>query len=239
MLHGFAGNAPKGAAIVGDGANPNGGLILDKAGNVYGTTLWGGNTLGECKGVQGSAGCGTVFELSPPSAPGGEWTETILHRFSGSDGGNPEAGVIADGEGNLYGTTYGGGSGPYGLAFKLNTPKEKLQGWTETPLYVFGANNHGWNPDAGLAFDSMRRLYGTTLGSATNHGEVYRLETVTASGEMAEIPLYNFKDSPDGAHPDGPLIFDQAGNIYGITEGGGTGTDCIYGGCGTVYELSP
>jgi hypothetical protein len=239
MLHGFAGNAPKGAAIVGDGANPNGGLILDKAGNVYGTTLWGGNTLGECKGVQGSAGCGTVFELSPPSAPDGEWTETILHRFSGSDGGNPEAGVIADGEGNLYGTTYGGGSGPYGLAFKLNTPKEKLQGWTETPLYVFGANNHGWNPDAGLAFDSMRRLYGTTLGSATNHGEVYRLETVTASGEMAEIPLYNFKDSPDGAHPDGPLIFDQAGNIYGITEGGGTGTDCIYGGCGTVYELSP
>jgi hypothetical protein len=132
LLHGFAGNAPKGAAIVGDGANPNGGLILDKAGNVY-----------------------------------------------------------------------------------------------------------GWNPDAGLAFDSMRRLYGTTLGSATNHGEVYRLGTVTASGEMTETPLYDFKDSPDGAHPDGPLVFDRAGNIYGITQGGGTGTDCIYGGCGTVYELSP
>ncbi|MGB7586706.1 MAG: choice-of-anchor tandem repeat GloVer-containing protein [Terriglobales bacterium] len=240
MLHGFAGNAPKGAAIVGDGANPNGGLILDNAGNVYGTTLWGGNTLGMCKGVQGSSGCGTVFELSPPRAPNGEWTETILHRFSGPDGVSPAAGVIADGEGNLYGTTEGGPrNGGYGEIFKLNKPTGSNLPWIDTELYLFKGGSNGWYPDSGVAFDSMGRLYGTTLGSATNRGEVYRLGTASASGEITAIPLYNFAGVPDGAHPDGPLVFDQKGNIYGITQGGGTGTGCNYGGCGTVYELSP
>jgi uncharacterized repeat protein (TIGR03803 family) len=236
VLHGFSGVTP--AEVMGDGANPNGDLILDSAGNVYGTTFFGGFTVGLCKKPKGSLGCGTVFELSPPGAPGGDWTEAILHRFDCKDGDNPAASVTADEEGNLYGTTYGG-PGPYGMAFRLNKPTNSQQVWTETALYLFGANNNGWNPGAGLTFDSIGRLYGTAIGTyPPYHGEIYRLAETNPNGSFDIDVFYDFAGSTNGGNPYGPLIFDQAGNIYGITQAGGTGTACL-GGCGTIYEISP
>ena len=104
VLHSFAGGS--------DGANPNGGLVLDSKGNVYGTTYGGGNESGEC----GSLGCGTAFELTPPTQKGCAWAENVLHRFNYNtlDASSPTAGLVLDRNGNLYGTSMSGGPGPGG-----------------------------------------------------------------------------------------------------------------------------
>jgi hypothetical protein len=98
-----------------DGYNPSGNLLADKAGNFYGTTVEGG-TGGSCGYDQN--GCGTVFEVSPPAQPGDPWVETVLYRFTGdSDGYWPTAALVADKNGNLYSTTYGGGTRDHGTIF--------------------------------------------------------------------------------------------------------------------------
>jgi uncharacterized repeat protein (TIGR03803 family) len=166
-----------------DGAIPFSSLILDAAGNLYGTTVDGGNTA-SCD----SDGCGTVFELTPKA--GGGWRETVLHRFASGtkDGHFPHAGVVFDASGNLYGTTAFGGSGPCtdgcGTVFEL-TP-QKSGGWTEKLLHSFTGKD-GRYAEAALVFDASGNLYGTTpVGGAYGYGTVFEL-TRKSGGTWAVV----------------------------------------------------
>jgi uncharacterized repeat protein (TIGR03803 family) len=205
-----------------DGDDPwFGSLILDGAGNLYGTTLRGG-----------TYGAGVVFELMPTMD--GNWTETVLHSFSqdGTDGCLPWGGVILDATGSLYGTTWVCGSNNAGVVFKLTPTGDGS--WTETLLHTFGGGTDGANPEAALIFDSAGNLYGTTSAGGNygyGYGTVFEL-VPNSSGGWTEQILYNFRNSPDGNAPDTPLVLDGAGNIYGATGGGGT-----YG-YGTAFELT-
>jgi uncharacterized repeat protein (TIGR03803 family) len=216
------------------GRHPTAGVILDKAGNVYGTTNEGGPPK-YC--TNEGEGCGLVFKLTSRS-DGGLWKETILHRFvGGMDGANPSSKLIFDAAGNLYGTTgYGGSSQPCGyfigcgVVFKL-TPTS-TQEWEETVLYRFSGAD-GAQPCCGLIFDAAGNLYGTTAsGGAYGMGTVFELD----SGGN-ETVLHSFNGN-DGADPEAGLLFDSAGNLYGTTFGGGTDTECP-GGCGVVFKLMP
>jgi uncharacterized repeat protein (TIGR03803 family) len=204
------------------GLYPNGSLIFDSAGNLYGTAGGGGSCSTD------STGCGLVFELSPSS---GGWTETILHAFSGTDGNYPTAGVVFDAKGNLYGTTYEGGAYNKGVVFEL-TPT--AGGWQEQVLYSFTGSGDGNIPSDGVILDSAGNVYGTTVLGGSNHqGVLYEL---TGSGSSwTENVLLNF-NSATGTGPS-PLAFDSAGNLYG-TFGGGGGNYNPYR-SGTIYELSP
>ncbi|MGA3054009.1 MAG: choice-of-anchor tandem repeat GloVer-containing protein [Candidatus Korobacteraceae bacterium] len=221
VLHSFNNNGG------GEGIRPLAGLVLDAAGNLYGTTYEGGLYVGSC----GSYGCGTVFELTPTA--GGGWTEQVLYYGfnNGGTGAYPGAGLIFDAAGNLYSTTSGGGYYYYpdGTVFEL-TPTVG-GGWTEQVLHNFGNGTDGNVPYAGLIFDNAGNLYGTTAGGGThNAGTVFKL-TPTEGGWTEQV-LHNFNDT-DGANPEAGLIFDAAGNLYGTTWFGGT-----YGN-GTVFELTP
>jgi uncharacterized repeat protein (TIGR03803 family) len=205
-----------------DGANPWSAVVIDAAGNLYGTTYFGG-----------SHSYGTVFRLSPSSTG---WQLTVLHTFTGSfDGGNPHAGVILDSAGNLYGTTYFGGRGN-GVVFELSPTST---GWKETVLHLFSGQNDGGYPGASLVFDGAGNLYGTTTAGGFNHqGVVFRLSPAS-SGTWNEAVLHAFTGGKDGAVPWGGLILDPAGNLYGTTLNGGNLTGCSGFGCGTAFKLSP
>jgi len=208
-----------------DGLYPNGGLILDAQGNLYGTTQNGGKDEN-----------GVVFEVSPSG------TETLLYRFAKASGFSPFAGLVRDASGNFYGTTKLGGAGRVGTVFKL-TPSG-----TETVLHSFADRpgtkkkpGDGWYPNTGVIFDAQGNLYGTTpVGGNYNCdppqgcGAVYE---VTQSGN--EELLYSFNGGSDGAGPSGPLVFDAGGNLYGTTAYGGSTTYCDGNGCGTVFKLTP
>jgi len=237
VLHGFKG-VPAGAQF-GDGANPNGGLVLDSRGAVYGTTYYGGNNVkGECQGGVGGTGCGIVFKLTPPSQKGGKWTEKVLHQFDGKDGSNSSAGVVFDGNGNLFGTTHFGPPHGFGLVFELKKPAGTVHSWTETVLHAFSDGNDGGYPIAGLIFDASGNLYGTALGGGVPGGVVFRLRPPKRGNSWPLTVLYNFTGSPDANHPTAGLSFDRRGNLYSTTELGGIGQSC-QGGCGTVFEVLP
>ena len=201
-----------------DGAYPRAGLIFDNAGNLYGTTS-GGGAYDE----------GAVFELMRKT--GGRWIERILHNFKGgADGAYPLANLIFDSSGNLYGTTYAGGSNADGTLFQL-APKAGGV-WTEKVLHSFGNGKDGEHPDAGLVLDATGNFYGTTYeGGANGFGTVFEL-TPKARGKWAEQVLHSF-GGKDGASPYASLIIDTAGNLYGTTFYGGVD------GAGTVFELTP
>jgi uncharacterized repeat protein (TIGR03803 family) len=148
-----------------DGANPVAGLIRDSEGALYGTTPFGG----------GPSQSGVVFKLTRPVPPATTWTETVLHRFKGApDGAFPQAGLIFDSKGALYGTTSNGGRLNNGAVFKLTPPVPPATKWTETVLYSFGEPPDGIIPLAGLIIDNSGALYGTTSGGGTaNHGTVF------------------------------------------------------------------
>ncbi|HTT84224.1 MAG TPA: choice-of-anchor tandem repeat GloVer-containing protein [Rhizomicrobium sp.] len=209
-----------------DGAWPYAGVIADKKGNLYGTTLSGGT--GAYEGC-GAYGCGTVFKLAP------DGTETVLHSFAGgSDGAVPIAGLIADKAGNLYGTTDEGGCGSCeygaGTVFKI------APNGTETVLLSFNGSD-GNSPRAGLIMDSAGNLYGTTwAGGANEGGDVFEL-----APDGTETVLYNFCSQPNCSDGDGPyagLLRDSQGNLYGTTSIGGANGSCSNG-CGTVFKLAP
>jgi uncharacterized repeat protein (TIGR03803 family) len=205
ILYSFTGGA--------DGAIPNGGLLRDTAGNLYGTTANGG-TLS----CEHGKGCGTVFKLDTTGK------ETVLHSFAGSDGANPNAGVVQDAAGNFYGTTFRGGASAHGTVFELD-PTGK-----ETLLHSF-AGKDGALPFAGLLFDGNASFYGTTTsGGVSGNGVVFVL-----NGGKVTV-LYKFKGGTDGAHLWGGLVRDAAGNLYGTTTGGGV-SGCSGYGCGTVFKL--
>jgi uncharacterized repeat protein (TIGR03803 family) len=229
VLHAFTGYPS-------DGAYPYAGLIADSKGNLYGTTNVGGASY--CSG----GGCGTVFALSPPASAGGAWTKTVLHSFGGNDGSSPQAGLIVDSKGNLYGTTNVGGASNAGTVFKLAPPASAGGAWTETVLYSFMGGSDGSNPVAGLIFDASGALYGTTShggpGCAPNYapqgcGTVFKLTPpASAGGAWTETVLYGFRAS-DGWYPAGGVIFDNSGALYGTTGAGGTLN------VGTVFKLTP
>jgi hypothetical protein len=218
-----------------DGANPNGGLIFDKRGAIYGTTQVGGGSSPLCDSV-GFIGCGTVFELKPPAKRGGIWIESLLHRFRGrpTDGSGPNGNLVLQ-SGNLYGTTIGGGKWESGLIFKLAPPTQAGGRWTETFIHEFNVAI-GYQPMAGLVQDSLGNLYGTIVAGGTTHaGSIFRLHPPPPGGKWQLQLLYTFTGVPDGAGPL-ELTFGKNGTIYGTTEYGGTCT-AFQGGCGTVFEI--
>jgi uncharacterized repeat protein (TIGR03803 family) len=215
------------------GHYPIGKLALDAQGNLYGTTAEGGNTVQGCP----PAGCGVVFELSPPSNGVGLWTETVLYTFCSEenciDGATPQAGMIFDSVGNLYGTTFVGGAQGVGTVFELSPNPGS---WAQTVLHNFGDSpSDGAYPVCGLILDKAGNLYGTTsLGAGT----VFELSP-TSNGWTENI-LYTFgtNGNKDGQTPYAGVTMDPAGNLYGTTQNGGT-YSCDQEGCGTVFELSP
>jgi uncharacterized repeat protein (TIGR03803 family) len=217
MIHRFTGGQ--------DGADPVAGLIADSEGNLYGTASAGG-----------TYGHGTVFKLSPLSQG---WKITVLHAFrSGNDGAQPTAPLVLDAAGNLYGTTVNGGSTKGGgTVFKVSPTSNG--GWRESVLYGFTGSD-GVYPEGGVTLDSSGNVYGTTLGGTFGHGNVFKLSP-NLTGRWTETVLYNFTGTSDGDYPfGGSLVFDSAGNLYGTTAFGGSGTGCqSWLTCGTVFKVSP
>ena len=207
-----------------DALFPFDGLIMDSAGNLYGTTHGGG-----------ASSMGAVFELSPSSS--GAWTEKVLFSFSGTNGMNPECALVFDSMGNLYGTTELGGANGFGTVFELSFSSGV---WSETVLHSLA--NDGTDPVypfAGLAIDSAGNLYGTGVeGAAQGGGAVFELSPGSGGWTYSIIHTFNFNGNHDGINSEGSLIVDSAGNLYGTTNQGGTGT-CTAFACGTAYELSP
>ncbi len=217
-----------------DGANPPGTLIADSKGVLYGTASSGGAKI--CAG-----GCGAVFKLTPTKTA---WVEKTLLLFKGgADGGVPQAGLIADSAGNLYGTTYQGGTANKGVVFELSPPATGQTLWTETVLYSFATTTtDGANPYAGLTAGPKATLYGTTYnGGLYSNGIAFRL-TPPATGKTAWTltNLHDFKAGRDGAHPFAGVTLDAAGVVYGTTFHGGAACPTIsILGCGVVYSLTP
>jgi uncharacterized repeat protein (TIGR03803 family) len=217
-----------------DGLWPYAGVLEDKQGNLYGTTGAGGAT---CR----LYGCGTVFKL----AANGK--ETVLHAFTAEyDGSGPYGGLIADAQGNLYGTTAtGGGTGCGGIDYGCGTVFKISTDGAESVLYAFGGNNDGAYPLAGLVSDKNGNLYGVTTDGGGGAqcivqfggcGTVFR---VNAKGK--ENILYAFTGASDGANPQAALIVDKSGNLFGTAAYGGNVSACNQGnspGCGTVFEVA-
>jgi uncharacterized repeat protein (TIGR03803 family) len=200
-LHNFTGPS--------DGANPLAGLVRDAAGNLYGTTTWGG-----------SYDYGTVFDMNTKG------TETVLYSFTGgAEGGHPYAGLARDAAGNLYGTTAQGGASGNGTAFRLSKTGK------ETVLHSFTGGIDGKYPWGGLLRDKGGNLYGTTVaGGASGYGTVFKL---SKTGQ--ETVLDSFTDVVNPYYTG--LLMDELGNLFGVTESGGNYSACAVG-CGTVYKLS-
>jgi uncharacterized repeat protein (TIGR03803 family) len=162
-------------------------------------------------------------------------TERVLFNFGtyAGDSTNPYAGIIADSAGNFYGTTFLGGAFDDGSVFEVSPPAVKGGAWTETVLYSFTGGSDGSLPQSGLVMDSQGALYGAAdLGAVA--GTVYKLTPPAISGDpWTETTIYSFTGGDDGGLPLSTLVFDNSGNLYGTTQGGG-----VYGG-GTVFELSP
>jgi uncharacterized repeat protein (TIGR03803 family) len=211
-IHAFTGG--KDGAIGSLGA-----LLLDSAGNLYGTTELGG-----------PAGAGGIYRLSP-TAHG--WKSTVLYDFQGMpDAANPYGGLISDAAGNLYGTTYFGGAAGLGAVFQLSPGPNRT--WQENVLYNFQGGTDGSFPTTTLLFDATGALYGTTSTGgrpSCDCGTVFSLNL--SSGHWKEKLLHRFGVGRDGSYPNYGLTFDQTGNLYGTTPVGGTS------GQGLVFRLTP
>ena len=210
VLYSFRGGA--------DGARPIGGLIRDEVGNLYGTTLSGGNSCD----VTPDPSCGVVFKIDAAGQ------ETVVYAFTGGNTGFiPYSGVVRDSAGNLYGTTAFGGKSDYGVVFKVDPSGHEIV------LHSFTGGADGGIPNSGVLLDSGN-LYGTTTcggaggGCPKDTGVVYRLD---AAGH--ETVLYNFTGGTDGGYPLANLVGDADGNLYGTTDGGGTANQ------GVVFKLNP
>jgi uncharacterized repeat protein (TIGR03803 family) len=207
-----------------DGNYPNGGLVMDHHGNLYGTTIAGG-----IYGPSGGSGCGIVYRLSVKTRK-----ETILYTFTGgADGCQPAAGVVRDSAGNLYGTTYSGGSFAQGCCGKGVV--FEVSGDHETVLHAFNAPYYGDGeyPVGGLVRDHDGNIFGTAeLGGTSGWGIAFRL-----APDGKETVLHNFTEGADGAEPRDTLIMDSAGNLYGTTYGGGAPCK-VYFTCGVVFKLN-
>jgi len=224
LVHPFVGSGKPGLH---DGDWPWAGLVMDKRGNLYGTTSSGG-----------SSNAGTVFKVGPTGK------ETVLYSFKGyGDGNEPQDNLILDSAGNLYGTTFyggtgtgcGNGDGGCGTVFEVT------QAGTETVLYSFAGGADGNFPTSGLVRDAEGNLYGTTYyGGLVNAsycsigcGTVFKL-----SSTGTKTTLYSFTGNADGGSPQGSLLLDAQGNLYGATVGGGTFGPGCGSGCGTAFKVT-
>lgn len=209
------------------GRDPQAGLTMDGTGNLYGTTASGGRSAFAC-----SSGCGVVFKLTP-NADGG-WSEAVLHSFDFSDGAAPEATLIFDAVGNLYGTTNSGGANTYGTVFKL---KPKPDGnWRHRVLYNLCSQPYcsdGASPPGGVTLDASGNLYGTGRVGGIDHdfGTAFKLAP-NPDGTWTQSVLHTF-GGIEGAYPSSGLLLDGSGNLYGTTNEGGAK------GYGTAYQLVP
>ncbi len=207
LLHSFTGGN--------DGSEPDAGLTLDSAGNLYGSTFFGGST-----------GNGVIFKLVRSTSG---TKETVLYTFKGgaTDGANPSGQLAINSSGVIFGTTSSGGKGN-GILFELIPSSGK---YVEKVLHVFGTGQTPVN--AGVIIDRAGNLYGETAGggSATD-GTIYEMKRTSTGYNY--VLLYSFKGGSDGNYPEGGLIFDAAGNLYGTTEAGGGASG---GNAGTVFEL--
>jgi hypothetical protein len=262
MLAGSAfGGAPSETVIYtfqggADGATPGNGVIADSAGNLYGTTEAGGG--GACS-TPSSTGCGTVFELTPPPAPGGTWKETVLYAFQGGTDGAFPNGLILDQAGNLFATTAGGGSSTScssagcGTLFELSPPSGAGGSWTKTVLYSFQGGTDGFDPSGSLVADSAGNLYGATFYGGPKHcpdcGTIFEFVRPAPCGSWTKATLYTFQRSfgshlggdtlGDGQNPQG-VTFDDQGNLFGTTLYGGFCQNFEGGSCwGAIFEVSP
>jgi hypothetical protein len=228
----------------GDGATPEGSVIIDNAGNLYGTTGYGGT--GSCALLGGPVGCGTVYELSPPAQAGDPWTEKVLYSLQGGNDGYVATGnLVFDRAGNLYGATlFGGGQGTTcdslyggncGTVFELSPPKTEGSPWTEVVLHSFSGGTDGAVPNGGLVVGPDNGIYGTTFygGNAscaglegTGCGTVFRLARAKEAGAWSESLIHVFTDGVDGSWPDAGLTIDPTGYLYGTS-------------ISTVFRLAP
>jgi uncharacterized repeat protein (TIGR03803 family) len=210
VLLDFENSAPK-------GANPNGGVVRDSAGNLYGTASSGG-----------AGNAGVVYKVNPAGRV------TPVYSFKGGiDGSAPQAGVIGDSAGNLYGVTADGGAANAGIVFKINSAGQ------ETVLYSFTGGADGYLPSGSLIRDAAGNLYGATAAGGSGvgfagFGVVYK---VNPSGN--ETVLYTFTGRTDGGYPNAGVIRDAAGNLYGTASDGGDLNACGGYGCGVIFKLDP
>jgi uncharacterized repeat protein (TIGR03803 family) len=243
-----------------DNAVPNTGLVMDSAGNLYGTTEgsniqhlgsvfqlipngnkstekviyyyprvgpnYAGLTIDAAGNLFGVQNQEKVFELSPN---GGTWTATVIHGFTATSKiyGTP----VLDPAGNLYGTTMGGGANGFGSVYKLTLGTNGK--WTEKVLYSFESGSDGNAPQAGVILDAAGNVYGTTsLGGPDNLGTVFELAVPVGKGSYTEKVLWSFNGT-DGSSPYASLILDSAGNLYGTTSAGGSDE------AGVAFEVTP
>jgi uncharacterized repeat protein (TIGR03803 family) len=226
VLHTFTGS---------DGEFPQGSLIRDHEGNLFGTAFNGGNSS-----CNPPIGCGVVFKMDPTGK------EIVLYTFKGgADGAYPATDLLRDEVGNLYGTTHGGGQTTVaqcsfnpgcGVVFKVD-PSGR-----ETPLFAFSGGADGLGPSSGLVQDKWGNLYGTTIGGDPDGncpgtpqgcGVVFKLDP---NGD--ETVLHTFTGGADGYAPYGDLLLDEEGNLYGMTGNGGDVGACSGIGCGVVFKLA-
>lgn len=227
VLHAFDGN---------DGAYPVSGVTLDKSGDVFGATEQGGGTTSYCGG-----GCGVAYELTRNTK--GKWNESVLHIFNPfqpPDGQFPESRLIMDAKGNLFGTTFEGeGPTTSGCVYEL-TPGSNGK-WTETVIAGFtpGASSNGQFPSGDLLIDSHGDLLGTTSEGGAYVSESGGVIYMLAAGTWSEHVIFSFNDLSEGLEPQGGVILDSAGNMYGTTEfGGSLGCPNATTGCGNVFKLT-
>ncbi|MFZ0321862.1 MAG: choice-of-anchor tandem repeat GloVer-containing protein [Candidatus Sulfotelmatobacter sp.] len=202
-----------------DGAGPSGNLVADSAGNLYGTTADGGGSAACQNGGTQIQGCGTIFELSPPSAGHGTWTETVLYRFQGgTDGSNPNGGLVRDAAGNLYGIATGNSTICIcDVIFELSPQSDGT--WVQSTLFTTYYPTD-YEPIGALALDTAGNLYGFT--SATdNCGGIFQLSPPVSGGyPWTETLIYQFPSNrSDLCASAGPMIVDKFGNLYGTTQG--------------------
>jgi uncharacterized repeat protein (TIGR03803 family) len=221
----------------GDGAFPQGGVIADASGALYGTTS-----------VGGSQGNGTVFELTP-SPSGDPWQETVLHEFqnAGDDGASPVDRPVLGADGVLYGTTQAGGQYCHGVfcvggtVFALIPPPVSTGPWAEQVLVSFSDQNPDGDAPHGDLFGGSRALFGTTaLTRFGNAGTAFQLVPGPSGATETTLHAFSSRHARDGVFPEGGLVADRGGVLFGTTLGGGnTGGQCGNDGCGLVYELIP
>lgn len=221
-----------------DGADPNGALLIDSAGNIYGATATGGTSTA-CE-----SGCGVVFEISPISGGGSHYR--VIHEFaSGDDGATPRTSLSMDASGRIYGTTmYGGGSTSEdcptgcGTVFVLTPSSNGV--WKESILHHFEAITDGRVPIDGVSIDAAGNLYGVTEFSLNSTGYIGQVYEISPNGTKWTFKtLHNFLPATDGYYPLGSVVLDSEGNLYGTTQFGAESAGCYNQGCGIIYELSP
>ena len=218
VIHAFGGLS------AGDGSGPEGPVIFDTAGDLYGTTVAGGNA--GCGG-----GCGTIFKITP------DGTESIVYAFmGGTDGFAPSAGLLSDSAGDLFGTAKDGGNANCNSGDGCGTVFKIASDGTFSVLYTFQGGSDGEAPKSTLVEDSSGDLYGTTIGGGgnCNCGTVFRL-----APDGTETILHGFQGGTDGKYPYAGVVMDSRNNLYGTTYSGGGGAGCHAAGCGTVFKVTP